>query len=116
RELQDIIKEKKIDIIIPMEDETVEFIIDNIDHLSGVYSLLPSYKTFKIARDKAKTMKYAKMFDVPHPKTFTVNNSKELEGILPNITFPVIIKPRISSGSRGLIYVETKKELINQYT
>lgn len=110
-----ILEKDDIDILIPMEDETVELIIKNKELFKKVHSLLPDYKTFMIARDKGKTIKKALEYGVPCPKTYFVNSYEDLEHIKKDILLPVIIKPRISSGSRGLIHVNNIMDLIDRY-
>lgn len=114
-ELRKIIETKNIDVIIPMEDETVELIIENKDLFMNVHTLLPDLKTFMIARDKALTMSYAEKFNISIPKTYTLSDVRDIDALAEKIEYPIVIKPRISSGSRGLIYVDSKEDLIKKY-
>ncbi|MFG6121502.1 carboxylate--amine ligase [Thalassobacillus sp. B23F22_16] len=113
--LTKLIREHSIDVLVPMEDETVELIINNRDKIGSIKTLLPGYETFMLARDKGKTIKYAIDLGVSCPYTYFPNNIADLEKLKDEINYPVIIKPRMSSGSRGLSYVENKKELITKY-
>lgn len=113
--LKSIINEENIDVLIPMEDETVELIVKNINLFENVKTLLPDYETFMIARDKGETLKKAIKYGVSCPTTFFVNDIEELNKIKSELSYPVIIKPRISSGSRGIIHVNNENELIKKY-
>lgn len=114
-EIIKIVETNSIDVLVPMEDETVELIIKNKQLFNSVKTLLPNHETFMIARDKGETIKSAIKSGVSCPYTYFVRNLEELEMIKDEIIYPVIIKPRISSGSRGLVHVNSKEELIIKY-
>src|SRR5699024_4624411 len=113
--LKKTIKEHSIDVLMPMEDETVELIISNKELFEDTHTLLPDYDTFMIARDKGKTVKKAIKHGLSSPKTYFMENIRDLELSISEIEFPVIIKPRLSSGSRGLAYVENEDQLLSKY-
>lgn len=115
RELSKELEKNSIDTVVPMEDETVELLIRNQGLLGSTKTLLPHIKTFMVARDKAQTMHIAKKNDVSIPKTYFINNIDELEEVVIDINYPVIIKPRISSGSRGIGIINNEDELIKRY-
>lgn len=110
-----LIDENNIDVLIPMEDESVELIIKNISLFNGVKTLLPEYDTFMTARDKGKTMEKAKELGISSPQTYFIKSLEELRKKQEEIEFPVIIKARKSSGSRGLVRVTKKEDLIKKY-
>src|SRR5690625_4027139 len=110
-----IVIENNVDVLIPMEDETVELVIKNKQMFNGVKTLLPNLETFMIARDKGETIKKAIELGLSCPQTYFVRYIEELDKLKNEIIYPVIIKPRISSGSRGLIHVDNKDELIKKY-
>lgn len=114
-ELAELLKKNDVDVLIPMEDETVELIIQSIDLFSNVSTLLPDYETFMIARDKGKTMEKAIELGIPCPETYFINNLDEVEEIKDKITYPALVKARISSGSRGLLRVNEKRDLVRRY-
>lgn len=113
--IEEFLRNNTIDVIIPMEDETVELVLLNKKILGNTKTLLPDYETFMIARDKSKTMQKAEELGVSIPKTYHANDIKEFKSKINHIEFPVIIKPRISSGSRGISIIENKNELHAKY-
>src|SRR5699024_5148563 len=113
--LKKTIKEHSIDVLMPMEDETVELIISNKELFEDTHTLLPDYDTFMIATDKGKTVKKAIKHGMSTPKTYFMKNIRDLELSISDIEFPVIIKPRLSSRSRGLAYVENEDQLLSKY-
>ncbi|QKY70308.1 ATP-grasp domain-containing protein [Lentibacillus sp. CBA3610] len=114
-ELESVIDAYEIDVVMPMEDETVGLIISNIEVLNNTKTLLPEYDSFMIARDKGKTMKNAIEHGITCPTTYFLNDINELQEIISHIEYPAIIKPRLSSGSRGIAYVENSEQLNSKY-
>src|SRR5699024_3311467 len=114
-QIQRVLKKYNIDVILPMEDDTVELFILNKQVLGNTKSLLPNHDSFMIARDKAKTIQHARVSNIPIPETHNINNGLELQNEIPDDKFPLIIKPRMSSGSRGISIAKNKTELIEKY-
>ena len=105
-----LLKKYKIDVIIPVRDDTTIFCAKYYVDLKKYTNLLISdYSTILIGRDKSLTYEYAKKFKVPVPYTLIINNTQELLSY--NKQYPIVLKPAISSGSRGLYVVNNKKEL-----
>ena len=71
------------------------------------------YETITKGRDKAKTIKIAMGNGIPCPKTYFVDDIEEIRK--DEIEFPVVIKPRESSGARGIVYVNSLEELMREY-
>jgi predicted ATP-grasp superfamily ATP-dependent carboligase len=88
------------------------------------YLLSPDLKKIEFARDKKNLMRFAEAHGIPIPKTFEIPPSLTLplkgggEGggaDLSSIPIPAVIKPRISSGSFGIVYVKREEDLIPTY-
>lgn len=107
--------EYDIDVIIPMEDDTVELLTKNIELLKSTKTLIPDYETFILARNKALTIKAAIENNISVPETYFIQSLKQLNNLANDVNFPLIIKPRISSGSRGIVIVTNNNELIKKY-
>jgi len=75
---------------------------------------LPDYETLLIGRDKGKTAKAAIKYNIPIPRTF-FPEEQSLEDISRSIKFPALIKPRISSGARGIVFVPDEITLFQSY-
>jgi predicted ATP-grasp superfamily ATP-dependent carboligase len=67
----------------------------------------------KRVNDKAFLMKYAKDTGLDIPRTFYADGVEGCAEIADNIKYPVLIKPRVSSGSRGIVCVRVKAELVS---
>lgn len=65
--------------------------------------------------DKGEMIKAFKQFNVASPWFYIINSLDELITITSEISFPCIIKPVDSAGSRGVIFVANSHELKNAY-
>jgi predicted ATP-grasp superfamily ATP-dependent carboligase len=113
--LVNIAKQEKYDLIIPTRDETTLL-------LSKHRSAFPDYTKLFVAEhstlcqlsDKGKTMRLADRFDVPTPTTYYIDENG-VDPIKESLNYPVLVKPRRSSGSRGIQYVHSEADLAQKY-
>jgi len=109
-----LIKKEKYDIIIPVADACLKPIIENRDEISKYSKIaLPPNHKFMKSHDKHSTIEIALENEVPCPKTYfdweSLSENKD------KLQFPLVIKPRISSGSRGVKICHSWKELSLNY-
>jgi predicted ATP-grasp superfamily ATP-dependent carboligase len=115
------IKENHYDCLFPMEEETLLLLAKYHSEISPyTYLLSPGLKKIEFVRDKRNLMEFAETHGIPTPKTFQISPSFSLsslmaEGRVGEIPIPAVIKPRISSGSFGIIYVKKREDLIPSY-
>jgi len=114
KSIYELVKRSKYDVIFPVDDQTTILFSKYKDKLSK-YTKVPvaDYETIMKGRDKAKTIKIAIENGIPCPKTYFVDDIEEI--IKDEIEFPVVIKPRESSGARGIAYVNSLEELMREY-
>ena len=88
-------KEDKI-IYFPGEEQTTDYVVDFIEQYGqgNIISLLPSYAMYQMFRNKRSLNHYCIENGFPAPKEYQVKD-------LPNVDFPVLLKPEIGSGSHG---------------
>ena len=67
------------------------------------------------ATDKSVMRKALKDAGVPIPKFFRVKNEKEFKAAVDNIEGPFMVKPADSSGSRGILKVENRDDIVAAY-
>lgn len=102
------LEKNKIDLIIPVRDHVTEILI-NYKQLFIKYTkfVSPALSSFNTARDKAETIKLCRLLGIPHPRTvISKEEGYSLEKLKAQFELPVLIKPRISSGSRGISVVK----------
>lgn len=94
-------------VYIPVEESTTDYFY----HFCRVYGTcnfaykLPPYSVFCMVRDKQRLNAYCLEHAIPAPKLYT-----SLKGISES-DLPLILKPRIGSGSAGIIRICTCDEL-----
>lgn len=103
-------------VLFPMDDITTQIIMDNREELEKRCIIpLPKEDSFRIASDKYATSLLATRSEVECPLTFMPMSFAELDHLANEIDYPVIIKPRKSSGSRGIRVISNADELLIQY-
>ncbi|MCL5035734.1 MAG: ATP-grasp domain-containing protein [Chloroflexi bacterium] len=102
--------------IFPMEEETLLLLGKERDAISKL-TIYPFTENDKIeaVRDKARLMKTAAEAGFPVPKTIVVAGAEELKERIDEIPIPAVVKPRISSGARGIEYVEERDQILPAY-
>jgi predicted ATP-grasp superfamily ATP-dependent carboligase len=133
------IERNHYDCLFPMEEETLLLLVKYHSDISRyTYLLSPDLKKIEFTRDKRNLMQFAETHGIPTPKTFQIapeplkvqgsrpeSNKVEdrppsyrLRGLdhgVDEIPIPAVIKPRISSGSFGIVYVKRKEDLLPSY-
>ena len=103
-ELIKIIKNNNINILLPNLDESESFLSDNYFELSKLTGIIISPpETIKITRDKWLTWSYLNNF-IPMLRSYI--NIKDIAR-----DYPLIIKPRVSSGSKNVFKLEDDADL-----
>jgi predicted ATP-grasp superfamily ATP-dependent carboligase len=134
------IKRNHYDCLFPMEEETLLLLARHRSEISRYARLLiPDLEKIDFVRDKGNLIRFAEAHGIPTPKTFyslpspgkgisrpptlsplfrvaTPGRRGEGEGVsLSSIPIPAVIKPRISSGSFGIVYVRKREDLRSSY-
>lgn len=118
KDLEDELRKESYDVVFPMEFSTQVLLTDTASRPRiERYTRLPfpDANIAKKVHDKAFIMQYARERGFGIPTTFVVNDIEQLEKIARKIPYPALIKPRNSSGSRGIVYVKEKEELRTLY-
>ena len=111
-----LVKSNHYDVIFPVTDATVISIVKHKTEFSK-HTIVPftDYQTLMKASDKAQTLRIAMENGIPCPKTYFVDGLSDLEKGMDEIDYPVVIKPRISFGARGIAICESADDLILKY-
>ena len=70
----------------------------------------------KAARDKRITRRRLREASLPTPNVLVVSRRSDPENLMSRVTFPVVVKPAVLSGSRGVIRADTPGELVAAFT
>lgn len=109
----ELVKSNKINVILPGNEYDVLTLSRNkslLESFTKAIVIVSPIKTIKLANDKWQTYEYFKSFDINMPKTYLVSNDTNLEAILKEVNFPLIIKPRFGTASRGVVSVTSVAE------
>lgn len=103
------------DVVMPMLEGATELLWKNIDKYGKYVKIAAAdYEGFVNANDKQLTMKLCQENGISCPRTKMDNET--MEEFLAEVSFPLALKPRVGSGSRGFHKVDNKErlfELIN---
>jgi len=108
-------------ILMPTNDAAVYTLSRHKEILEGYYRVsTPCWDVVKYAYNKKLTYQLAEKISIPIPETFYPENMEELHEILPDIRFPVIIKPAIvdrfyKKTKTKVFKANTKEELVQAY-
>jgi predicted ATP-grasp superfamily ATP-dependent carboligase len=110
------ISRRRYEMIMPIDDDTVSITAKNKAKIQEYTKVpLPDYDTLMKAKDKACTIRIATELGLSCPKTWFVEDTKQLPETAEKVDYPAVIKPKQSSGSRGICYVGNKQELVTNY-
>ncbi len=105
------ITERHRSCLFPMEEETLLVIAKYRSDISKqTYLLIPDLQKIELVRDKGKLLRFAELHGIPVPRT-----CDGPDGDIQDLPLPAVIKPRISSGAFGIIYVQNREDLFSSY-
>jgi biotin carboxylase len=116
QEILRICEQEAIDVIFPSWEPKVYVFAKNKERFKAKNIVLPipDYEALVGAMDKYELIRKAEQIGFPCPKTFLFENESQLETIEQQLQYPAIMKPRSSSGSRGLSVVRNRHELVER--
>lgn len=104
----------EVDVLIPVSSSAVYTVSCSLDIFSRYTSVpIPPYETVMKAFDKASTVRIAEA--IPRPKTYMPKKISEVHALAKKVDYPIVVKPRVSSGSRGLKYATNPAELLYHF-
>lgn len=114
--IEEYVKQNQIAVLFPVGDVMTDLISKNQDRLrQHTRFVLPSYSIFIQGRNKVMTLKAAQRAGCPIPCTWYPEDVG-LEAAVQDIdAFPVLIKPAISAGARGITFCSSKQEIHSRF-
>jgi predicted ATP-grasp superfamily ATP-dependent carboligase len=114
-----ILKETKknhYDCLYPMEEETLVLMARHQADISKYsYLLIPDLEKIEFVRDKGTLTRFAEAHGIPVPKTLYDPPIAPLPPWGRGEDEGYVIKPRVSSGSYGIVYVTREEDLLPLY-
>jgi len=103
-------------MLLPMEDETLELTARYHSDISGLtYLPVVTLEKLRFAQRKDKVLHLAEKQGIPIPKTWFIEDLRQIDEVKDILPYPVIIKPRKSSGAVGIAYPKTPEDLKRKY-
>ncbi|MCL4428814.1 MAG: ATP-grasp domain-containing protein [Deltaproteobacteria bacterium] len=113
--LIEIYNKYPFDVLFPTDDEAVLALSEFKSYLpKDLIVPIGNREAIKIARDKSLTMEIAEKIGIPVPKTLSIKTLDDIDKAK-NLNFPILIKPRESSGSRGIAKIGDYSSLRESY-
>lgn len=110
--IKKLVSTGKYDVLLPLSDKTMDLITAHIEELRPFVRLpVPDRNVFLKAYNKQQTMEICMDAGIPCP--ITKRENETIDEAIAKIGFPLIAKPRMANGSRGLKIVKTKEQLFS---
>jgi predicted ATP-grasp superfamily ATP-dependent carboligase len=108
-----ICEEENIDTVFPSFDPQIYVFAKNKERFEklGILIPVPGYETTIKPLDKFQTLLAAQEVGFPCPKTYLPESENDLRKVAAELGFPLVIKPRFTSGGRGTAIVNDFRNL-----
>jgi glutathione synthase/RimK-type ligase-like ATP-grasp enzyme len=97
-------------IYLPIEEQTTDYFFNFIEHNNRFIFLLPLKRTFDLLRNKYTLNKFCFDNGIPVPSTYELSSLSSL----PDSAFPIVLKPQIGFGSRGIFRLSKKLDITEE--
>jgi predicted ATP-grasp superfamily ATP-dependent carboligase len=110
-----IIKEKKIDLVLPIDQPTIRLLSERGEAILpfAKISPLPNVESFDIAVNKWLLAEFLKENNIPGPSTILYQTNASFDAKLSTFSFPVLIKPLKGDGGIGIKFFHDAASLTN---
>ncbi len=103
-------------MLLPMEDETLHLISRYHAEFSRLtYLPIVSFEKLSFAQRKDKILQMAEKHGIPIPKTWYIDDISQINKLKNSLPYPIVIKPKKSSGAVGICYSKQPGDLMEQY-
>ncbi|MFT5440979.1 MAG: putative ATP-grasp superfamily ATP-dependent carboligase [Myxococcota bacterium] len=99
-------------VFLPLEDTAIELCLANPDCYEPYTSaVLPSREVMDISYDKWRTVELAQKLSVSVPESHCPESIEEVRALASEWQGGAVIKPRKTSGSRGMVFIDGPEQL-----
>jgi len=109
-----ICKKEKVNVVLPCSDEEILALARDKElfNRKGIELPISDHGLILRASDKWKMLRAISKFGVRIPKTFSPSAPSEFEDAIKQIDFPLVVRPRISRGGRGVTYCKDRQATV----
>jgi carbamoyl-phosphate synthase large subunit len=106
--------EERIDILFPGSDAELRLLACHAEtfRTSGVTVMAPPKRVLRIALDKLETCRFLEASGLSFPRYAPLDDEQLTARLVGELGFPIIAKPRIGSGSRGVAIARSWDDLL----
>ncbi len=110
-----LVRERRYDFVFPLDDHSSELLSAYKTSFS-LFTRVPlaDFSTFIRGRDKSLTLRCARDHGIPHLRT-RYPDEEDIAQIARTAAYPLLVKPNISHGGRGMALVGRSRELEPAY-
>ena len=110
--LENYLTRHRHQVLMPMEEDTLLLLAQHRERFARL-TRLPSatYENLLFARDKLKVLRRAEALEIPTPKTYEISSIDDIAALTGQLQYPVVVKPRVGSGSAHRYYVSEPSQL-----
>lgn len=109
-----IIKERKIQVVMIGSAFDLMFFAEHketIENTTGARVIVSPKETVRMAADKWATVEFLRTHTLPYPRSFLPQYEDEAVESGRVLGYPLIVKPRFGTGSRGLHLIKNEMQL-----
>jgi predicted ATP-grasp superfamily ATP-dependent carboligase len=111
--LEDYLNRHPHQVLLPMEEETLLLLAHHRTRFERLTRLpVADHASLLVARDKLQVLQRAEALSIPIPQTYPVADLEAGRALLDTLPYPVVVKPRVGSGSAGIEYVTERAQLL----
>ncbi len=111
------VKKFQPDVILPSSYDTIYTVLSHLEEYEKYSKIVPNIGIDNLMKfyNKETMIKEAMRVGCPVPKTYFPADLNELRKIAGELPYPVLIKPRLSGGGKGIAKATKREELMKGY-
>ena len=111
RRLIEEIHRLRVDVLIPVFEETF-LVAKHAGRISRFVSVvLPDYEKILIAHNKDRWAQFARRLDIPVPGSYSIEELQAVVVRAKDLRYPVLVKPKQGGGAWGIQQIDTSEAL-----
>ncbi|MFH1722483.1 MAG: ATP-grasp domain-containing protein [Candidatus Altiarchaeota archaeon] len=111
-DLEDVLAEGGFEVFMPVLSEVLVPVLKERKRFEK-FATIPfaDIDLFELANDKIRMSQRALKLGIPCPNSFFVGDSTNLSDIRGELSFPILVKPSVSEGAKGILFIRSFSEL-----